>query len=203
MHKKRLHKARTRLRILSPWYFLVMAVIFGSVSALALRQNNLQMIKLRDKVFAADKSGGDIEGTLRDLREFVYSHMNTDLSSGTGVKPPIQLKYSYDRLTKAEHDRVDSYNAKIYTSAQHYCEQFISHVVFGGASINCIKNYVSSHDIKASPVPDDLYKFDFVSPAWTPDLAGLTLLAAVLSFILFVLRFGLELWLKHELHDQM
>jgi len=92
MNKKRLHHIWTKLRPISPWYFLVLAVISGIISINALRQNNLTMVRLRDEVFKADQQNTDVETPLRHLREFVYAHTNTNLSSGSNaVKPPFSL----------------------------------------------------------------------------------------------------------------
>jgi hypothetical protein len=199
MAKKHVHSLWSRLEPLNPWWLLGLSVISGIICIAALRQNNLNMVKLRDQVFAADKADGDVETALRSLRSYVYAHMNTNLSSGNSIKPPIQLKYRYDRLVEAEKSQVASANTKIYNDAQNYCEQFISHQVFGGAKISCVQNYVSSHGLKEQPVPDALYKFDFVSPAWTPDLAGWSLVITVALALLFIIRFGLEKWVKHDL----
>jgi hypothetical protein len=37
----------------------------------------------------------------------------------------------------------------------------------------------------------DLYRFDFVSPAWSPDVAGFTLLTTVLVTIIVIGRWAL------------
>lgn len=189
----------SKIKVLSPWYFLGLSIISAVICISALRQNNLNMVKLRDAVFAADKANGDVETSLRNLREYIYAHMNTNLNSGNSVKPPIQLKYRYDRLVAAEKKRVGADSTKIYNSAQKYCESFISHEVFGGANIKCVQDYVKSHGAKEIAIPDSLYKFDFVSPVWTPDLAGLSMAATILFAVLFVFRLGLEKWVKHDL----
>src|SRR5689334_17699523 len=123
MNKRKLHHAWTRTRWLKPWYFLTLAAISTVICVFALRANNQHMIKLREAVYAADKNGGDVKGALKDLQAYVTSHMNTDLSAGnTSVYPPIQLKYTYDRLVQAQKDQFTQANAQLYTDAQHYCE---------------------------------------------------------------------------------
>lgn len=72
---------------------LTIAIVASIVCVFALRANNLKALELRDNVVAVDKQNGDIEAALRELRTFVYGHMNTNLSSGpNAIKPPIQLK---------------------------------------------------------------------------------------------------------------
>jgi hypothetical protein len=154
------------------------------VSVFALRENNLHMVKLRDAVYAADKNDGDVQGALTNLQRYVTAHMNTNLSSGnTSVYPPIQLKYTYDRLRAAN---LQASNASVYNDAQKYCEAQNSTDFSGRNRVPCIEQYVESHGVQPKPIPDAMYKFDFISPIWSPDLAGWSLLAALLFAILGV-----------------
>ena len=92
MSKRKLAHVWQYLRHVHPWYFLLLTVIFGGLTVLGLRQNNERMITLREAVIVADKQGGDVESSLRELRQYVSTHMNTNLTSGTNaVHPPIQL----------------------------------------------------------------------------------------------------------------
>lgn len=200
--KRHLHHVWRRLRPVNAWVFLGLAVAFAAISVYAMRQNNLVSIRLRDVVIEADKNNGDVETPLRQLREHVYSHMNADLSTGTGVQQPIQLKYRYDRLVAAEKAKASSVSGDIYTQAQAECEKQVPAGASGRGRIACIEQYVSSHSVTESQIPDALYKFDFVSPIWSPDVAGLSLVLAVICFLLFVVRFTLEKWLDHRLHSQ-
>ncbi len=193
---------KKRLRPINPWIFLVLAVVFVVISVFALRNNNVTALRLRDEVLAADKADGDVEGALKKLRAYIYAHMNTDLSSGPGaIKPPIQLKYRYERLVAAESERVGRQNDKIYTDAQAECEKKFPKGLSGSGRIPCIKEYIASHGIQQQDIPDSLYKFDFISPKWSPDLAGWSLVAASLFLALFVIRFGLDSWVRAELRD--
>lgn len=206
MDKKKLHHWWRKIRPISPWYLLILAVISSVVFVQAMRHNNLEMVKLRNEVFTVDKNNGDIETALRNLREYVYAHMNTNLNSGNNVKPPIQLKYRYERLVAEQTKSAKVENDKIYTNAQKYCEKQIPTGFYGAYRINCIKSYLSTHGIQQSKpvtIDDSLYKFDFVTPVWTPDLAGWSLVTAILLLLLFVLRIGLQIWVKHELHDHL
>lgn len=198
--KRHLHHVWRRLKPINAWVFLGLAVLSAALGVYAMRQNNLTAIRLRDAVVEADKNNGDVETPLRELREHVYSHMNADLSSGTGVQQPVQLKYRYDRLVAAEKARTEAANGSIYTQAQAECERQFPAGVSGSGRISCIEQYVSSRGVAENQIPDALYKFDFVSPVWSPDVAGISLLLAVICFILFVVRFTLEKMLDHQLH---
>lgn len=202
MNRRYLHHVWRKFRIVSPWYFSILALIFGSLALHGLRQNNLKMVSLRDAVYRADEQDGDVEATLRGLREHVHSHMNTDLTAGNlAISPPIQLKYRYDRLVKAERERVAAVNEQVYISAQADCERrFPGQSTTGSGRIPCIEEYVSTHGTKEQPIPDALYKFDFVSPRWSPDLAGWSLLFCALSGALFVIRLLIGRWFRATLH---
>lgn len=202
MTKRKIHRTIKQLKPISPWYFLAIAVLSGAICVISLRSNNLQALKLRDQVVATDKENGDIETSLRNLRVYMYSHMNTSLSTGSAsIKPPIQLKYRYERLVAAQNAQVGSHNTNVAIEAQSYCEKQFPKGLSGGGRVPCIKNYVLTNGIKEVPIPDSLYKFDFVSPLWSPDIAGWSFVISVIASTLFVLRIGLDKWLKAELND--
>jgi hypothetical protein len=195
MDKRRLHHLWIRVRGIKPGYFLAIAAVCGVVCAFALRSNNLHMVHLREAVYTADKENGDIETALRDLRIYVYSHMNTNLASGEhAVHPPIQLQYTYERLTKAQSAGASAGNTEVYAQAQQYCEKAIPNGFSGSFRLSCIQTYVKQHGITTpQTIPKNLYQFDFVSAKWSPDLAGWSLLATI-----FFALCALASWLFHN-----
>lgn len=200
INKHSLHRAWVRIRPISHWYLLAACIVFMTISLLALRQNNLNAIKLRDKVIATDEANGDVEATLRELREYVHSHMNARLSGGpNAIYPPIQLKFRYERLLEAEKERVSTVNEKVYSEAQGICEQRFPTGLSGGGRVPCIEQYVTENGAKEKPIPESLYKFDFISPVWSPDVAGWTLILAMFTGLLFAVRLALEVWFRYEL----
>ena len=202
MNKRKLHHVFVKLRPISHWYFAVLFVFSGVLAVYGLRQNNLTALELRDKVLQTDKENGDVEAALQELREFTYGHMNANLASETGIYPPIQLKYTYERLVAAEQTRVQSENRDLYSEAQAHCEATRPQGFSGSNRISCIQQYVDEHgtaSAKPQTIPDSLYKFDFVSPAWSPDLAGLSLVIATLTLLLLVVRLLARWWLKSQL----
>lgn len=199
MNKRRLHHFYARFRRVKPVYFLALALVSAAVCVLALRANNQHMIKLRDAVYAADKNNADIQKPLKDLQAYVTRHMNTDLSAAnTTVYPPIQLKYTYDRLVAAQSTAAAAANTDLYTAAQRYCEQQNSQDFSGRNRVPCIQQYVQQHDTRLAPIPDALYKFAFVSPRWSPDLAGLSLVVAFLSGVSGLVTLGVQFWLRRS-----
>lgn len=205
MNKRHLHHLWTKLRLIQPWYFLVLALLTGLVCIFALRANNQHMLRLRDAVYSADKSNGDVQGALNKLQAYVTSHMNTNLSTGTSVYPPVQLKYTYDRLVQAQEaaGAPNDTSTPLYTEAQAYCEQQDPVDFSGHNRVPCIEQYVQSHGGTAAPttvnIPDALYKFAFISPRWSPDLAGWTMLVAAFSLIMAVATFVTDRWFRKNI----
>jgi len=186
------------------WVFLILLLLSAGVSVYSLRHNNQTMIKLRSAVYEADKNNGDVNSALNDLRKYVYGHMNTNLSSGgNAIKPPVQLKYTYERLQSAEQKRVDQANSNVYTQAQVYCQQQNSTDFSGRNRVPCVTDYVTTHGEKANAIPVALYQFDFVTPTWSPDLAGWSLIASAILFIAFIASFAMDRMVASKLKNNL
>jgi hypothetical protein len=196
MDKPQLHHIWTRVRPIRPRYFFVAAVVCMLISGFALRANNLHMVKLRDAVYAADKNNGDVSKALTELQRYVTAHMNTKLEGPNGVYPPIQLKYTYERL-RAQSAKAG--NEQVYTEAQTHCEQQNPNDFSGRNRVPCIQEYVESHGVQQKPIPQSLYKFDFVSPVWSPDFAGFSVLVTGLLFVAGLATLAVDMWFKRRL----
>jgi len=200
MNKRRLHHFWTKIRWIKPVYIFIVAIICTIVSVGALRANNEHMITLRSAVYSADKNNGNTEAALQNLQAYVTSHMNTNLDSGNGtVYPPIQLKYTYQRILQSESQAAVSANAGLYTAAQTYCQQQDSVDFSGRNRVPCIEQYVETHDAQLPTVPAALYEFSFDSPSWSPDFAGWSLVIAVLSWIVFIVVLLSDRWFRRTL----
>jgi len=146
------------------------------------------MIQLRNQLYSADKNNKDVNTALNNLRAYVYSHMNTNLSGGNNaIKPPIQLKYTYQRLQQAAAAEVVNANTQLYTDAENYCQVTVPNGFYGAYRIPCVQDYISKHSLQAlpKPVPAGLYEYDFISPSWSPDFAGWGLLICGLLFLIY------------------
>lgn len=195
--KRRAHHLLTRIRNIRPWYFLVLAVVSAAIGVVALRQNNLHMARLREAVYTADRNGKGVQQALQNLQLYVTAHMNTGVSAGPNAPyPPIQLEYTYDRAVQAAGEAANAANARIYTDAQHHCEATIPDGFSGRYRIACVQAYVNAHGVALPNIPDGLYKFDFFSPRWSPDLAGWSIVAAGASVTCFAGLWLLEWWLR-------
>jgi hypothetical protein len=184
MNNHKLHKTAQKVYHAKPTYILGVALLSTVVCVFALRANNEHMIKLRDDVYTADKNNTNVTGALQNLQAYVTTHMNTNLSSGKGsVYPPIELKYTYQRLLDSESSSAAESNNDLYTEAQTYCQQAVPTGFSGRYRVPCIEQYVQTHDTTLATVPTELYEFDFVSPTWSPDLAGWSMFVAIISWI--------------------
>jgi hypothetical protein len=189
MDIKQLKKAHKILQRIKPIYLIVIFFVFVGLAIYGLRSNYSKMVELRQAVSAADEQNGDVEKALQELRVHVYGHMNTNLSSGnTNIKPPIQLKARYERLVASKADDIKRANEAIAKQGELECAAKFPAGGYNAPRVACIQEYVAANASKVDTVPDELYKFDFISPRWSPDLAGWSLVAAMLTLGFLISR---------------
>ena len=149
------------------------------------------MVERRAAVITADKEG-DSETTkarLYDLQRYVTAHMNADMGKG------VYLEYSYKKDVAAVYNQAANYsnpNGNIYQKAQDVCRpQFTE---WSWAYIQCttdeLAKYPSSGDLVDSvQIPKaDTYLHSYVSPLWSPDFAGWSVLVSVVILIMIITR---------------
>lgn len=174
-------------------------VFFSLLSIYALRDNNKTMMRLRDVVYTTDKQNGDVESALKNLRVYVYGHMNTNLHAGMASnEPPIQLVSRFNRVMVAEQARVANIGDanKIYVEAQNQCEKASLPL---SVRAQCIQDYVTNNGSGIPQInipPKEFYTFDFASPAWSPDLAGLSIVITCIIGLIIISRFISSLIIK-------
>ncbi len=158
------------------------------------------MIKLRSAVYNADKNSANVAVALDQLRDYVTTQMNTNLYNGKGsVDPPIQLKYTYQRVLASESQAAINSNQSLYTAAQSYCQQQDSVDFSGRNRVPCVEQYVETHDTSLPAVPSALYEFSFVSPTWSPDIAGWSLVVTVICGLLFLVSLITDYWFRRNI----
>ncbi len=191
VNKKRTKRSIYRLQRVKTWQLVVLFALSAVVAATFLRLNNIGMVERRAAVISADEAGDDTVTTQRlyDLQRYVTSHMNT--SMGTG----LYLEESYKRDTKAAYDEVASgsnENGNIYKKAQEVCApQFDS---YSYAYLQCttseLAKYPAAADLESSvDLPKaDSYRHNFVSPIWSPDFAGWSVLITLIIGFMIIVR---------------
>lgn len=192
MNKRALHHILVVLRRLRLWQLILLLVVLSGLSAYLLRQNNLHMIARRDLVKQADEQNGDTQKALTDLRNYVVAHMNTSLGD-----KGIYLEHSYQRAydqAVAQAAQVGSSGAATYQQADKDCQSLFSKTASFPAYVQCVTDKVAASGSAQDPLaaiktpPSDLYRYNFVAPAWSFDAAGLSLLATCLLALLIAFR---------------
>lgn len=178
-----------RLKIVRTWQLVLLLILAGFVSATFLRLNNTGMIERRNAVYAADKAGNadDIIYRLSDLQRYAASRMNAD----TGV---FYLQETYNRDVRElveKSSASSSSNQTVNDAAEAVCKpQFSS---WSQAYVQCFVNELNKHDGSNTlptvqlPAPA-LYRYSFISPLWSPDFAGWSLVVCAVLIVAIVAR---------------
>lgn len=183
-----------KIRLIISLVILTFSVL---LFVMGMRQNGHGAVERYNRLLAVDQAGGDVEAALDDLRSYIYTHMNAEIGGSNTIYPPIQLKHTYDRLVAAEQARVKEANDVLYSEAQAYCEANGSQSFSGRSRVDCINEYVDLNGIKPQPIEESLYKYDFVAPRWSADLAGFSFIMAVISLLATLLHAGMYLHTRH------
>lgn len=179
-----------RLQHMKTWQLVVLFLLFGFIAATFLRLNNIGMAQRRDAVMKADEAGDSvvIQSRLYDLQRYVTSHMNADM----GV---IYLEHQYARdfeKSQTSSSGTTNPNGNIYRKAQDVCAPKYTH--YSQAYLQCTVDYLSQYAPASEPVSSakglstDAYRYSYVSPIWTPDFAGFSVLICLLIFFMIIIR---------------
>lgn len=160
----------------------------ATFAALALRDNNALSGELYSSVQAADEAGVGVNEALEALQVHVASHMNASPLPQLGDNAPVQLSKSYERAKAAETARASAERERVTKEGIAVCE-----AQFGTSRLTtrsqCIADYGAAHPVQPErQVVADLYRYDFVSPLWTPDKAGWLILVSVVLASIFLVR---------------
>ena len=156
----------------------------------------------------------DIAEKVKALKKFTESHTvvnfldkngQTELVLGTG---PFYLEHQYNRLALAALTQAqilasqitdDNPNGNVYAKANEVCRP--QAIRYGWAwnsaqFINCMTGEIQKYpatdalttQIAASIPNTALFRYDFVSPVWSPTISGLFILATALVAIIIIIR---------------
>ena len=189
--KRRVRRTIKDLQRVKTWQLLILLVLSGFVAATFLRLNNIGMVQRRAAVITADTAGNqdDIIRTLSDLQQYVTAHMNTDL--GRGVY--LESSYNHDYQAWQATAYGDSNpNGNIYKKAQDVCAPKFTH--YSTAYLQCTTSELAKYPAAADPgkgtgAPQvDSYVHDYVSPVWSPDFAGWSLVVCAVLALMIIAR---------------
>lgn len=194
-----------RLKRVKTWQLAVLLVFSGFIAATFLRLNNIGMVERRSAVITADASG-DSEKTkerLFDLQSYVASHMNTNMGKG------VYLEETYKKDVQAAYATAtndSNPNGNIYKKAQDVCRpqfDYMSYAYIQCTTSELAKYPASSNLISSVELPKaDSYRHNYVSPIWSPDFAGFSVLIFVVILIMILTRFIGVIILKIILHHR-
>jgi hypothetical protein len=160
------------------------------LTAFLLRQNNLHMITLRNQVKQADEQNKDIPQALTNLRDYITTHMNTGMGD-RGIYLEASYQRAYDQAVQtAAQSGSDS--SALYKQVDKECQALFSRTASFPAYVQCTVDKVAASGSAQDPVAaikppsSDLFRYNFVSPSWSPDIAGLSLLVTMLLGVIVV-----------------
>lgn len=191
--KRQVRQNIRRLEKVKTWQLFVLLLLALVVAATFLRLNNIGMIERRKAVMVADESGDviTIKNRLVELQRYVATHMNTDMGT-------IYLEGQYKRDSEAANAaaaRDSNPNGNIFKKAQEVCAPRYSHLgsyssQYQQCVINEINKYPSASQLTSElNLPKaDVYRHSFISPLWSPDFAGFSVLVCLLILIVIIGR---------------
>ena len=199
--KREIRSGIKRLQSIKTWQLVILLILSLFVAATLLRLNNIGMVERRTAVIATDKTGDteQIQKRLYDLQRYVSSHMNADPG-----RIALTEQYARDSARiKAEMEAAgdSNPNGNIYKLAADVCDPI------GQAQgwrwpdpryTACIDSELTKYPADSDTpetirLPDpSMYYHTFVSPLWTPDFAGFSVLICLLIALMIVMR-GLSL----------
>ena len=189
--RRRLKTQLRRIQTIKTWQLVLIFFLMIFVSASLLRLNNVGMIERRDAVMTADRScnKAEIQDRVYALQRYVTSHMNTDLGS-RGVALEHLYNCDYQDKLKGQQEAYQNENGNIFKKVQDICAPRYS--ANSAAYKDCVNtelaNFPEGKDLADSiSLPTENYYQSFVSPAWSPDFAGFSvLITAVLGGVIIL-----------------
>lgn len=204
-----------QLRQIKTWQLVVLLVMAAFLSATLLRLNNIGMTERREAVINADKAGDvlALSQRLYDLQRYVSSHMNTDPGR-------IALDHTYKRVYDAklkeyEESIKNSSSNDVVAKVRAVCDAKARQGGYGRFTtqadpryVNCISEewdkYPSAKtsSIKFVAPSTEPYYHTFVSPLWSADFVGWSVLLVMFLAFVILLRVAamiiLRLMLRHR-----
>ncbi len=189
--KRRVERSIKQLQRIKTWQLVILFILSCFVAATFLRLNNIGMVERRAAVVSADDAGDKdaIVNRLYDLQRYVSAHMNTDLGKG------VYLESSYKRDYQAAIDAAandSNPNGNIYKKAQEVCAPQFTRYSY--AYLQCTTGELAKYPAASDPASAvqkpalSNYLHSFVSPLWSPDFAGWSVLVSLILAVMILVR---------------
>ncbi len=194
-NKRQVKRSIKQLQHIKTWQLFILLILFAFIAATFLRLDNIGMEQRRDAVTQADKADADpatLQSRLYDLQRYVSSHMNSDMGT-------IYLQNQYSRDTQSAIDSAssdDNPNGNIFLKSQQVCAPKYANLGhYSQAYQQCVIDQLNSYPTASQLTTDlnlpkaDAYRYSFVSPLWTPDFAGFSVLICFIIIVMIIARF--------------
>lgn len=196
-----------RYAVWPTWRLLFTSLFFFGFGLFFLRSNNITALEKYRSVIKADENNGSVYEKLDDLQYYTFSHLNS------GVNRPVQLVNTYNRdankvfsVAQSKLDK-DGKQPNVYLDAQKICEAKGIPIT---ARAQCAADYALANNpsIEQSKLevslPDKaLYSFEFASPRWAWDAAGVSILIGILFLVgvgvrMLLARYSRRRWVSWD-----
>lgn len=191
-----LRETLKKVREIRTWQLILILFLVLLVAMIFLRENNLGMVKRKDALIAADKTGNitEVDKAAKDLQSYVSVHMNT--YSG---RIPLQSLYNQATTAAIEAAKPPDIDPAQYTRAQSDCSPTL-HASGYRAWAACVAGEVGlgadSLTVDVETPDPDAYYVEFASARWSLDGAGLSLLIGLVLAIVIVIKIIFTLLVK-------
>ena len=191
--KRQIRKELRQLQKVKTWQLVILLILGAFLAATFLRLNNVGMVERRNAIEGADKAGDiqSIASRIYDIQRYAAAHMNAT----TGV---FYLQETYNRDVKqamaaasGESGGANSPQAR----ADAICNPNLQSHGYSAAYQECMLNELTKAGQVADPtaltskLPSPaLYRYSFVSPVWSPDFAGWSLVVCAILLLIIVFR---------------
>ncbi len=189
--RRKLRNRLKRIQSVKTWQLVLIFMLMSFVTASLLRLNNVGMVERRDAVMTADQSCDRevLKDRLYDLQRYVSKHMNTSLGSkGVALEGLYNCDYQ-DILNKQQVYQNEHGN--VFQRAQDVCAPRYSSNSQGYK--DCVNNELAKFPqgqelVDAVTIPTEPYYHSFVSPLWSPDFAGFSVLITAAIGLVIIVR---------------
>lgn len=187
--KRAAKRGLKRLEAVKTWQLVIILILGMVLAATFLRINNVGMIERRESVKSADEQGDlqILHERLYELKRYSAQHMNANTEK-------FSLVHQYSRDSEAAINKVLKDNSLAESSKIEQTCKARTNSTYGQAWIQCFTDELAALGPAKDPFtatnrPNaDAYSISYLSPVWSPDFAGFTVLFCILVALLIVSR---------------
>jgi hypothetical protein len=220
MKKNHIKQFLSRLKRIKAWQLFLLLIPMLFLSATFLRFDHLGMIERLDAVFQADENGSDeeIASALSELQRYVSTHIVFNVVERNGMEEiifgtgPFYLENQYIRKATEEIERAketfegdENPLGNIFQQAAAICDPpFHEQRWSWNRYMECFLAEIERHpaaeeieDYRRAIVPStSLYRHNFASPIWYPNLAGFSILICLILLVVIITKALMALFLR-------